>query len=122
MESIIKAGGFYNFAFAIFHIFFWKIFRWNPDLKKLNFLNRAIMQVLNLCLTFCFLLFAYVSFFHTAELLTTGLGNTLLVGIAVFWLLRAIEQVIFFNLTHWSSGIFLLIFIAGAVIYAIPII
>ncbi len=120
METLLKIGSLYNLAFAIFHLLFWKIFKWDIELSKISFLNRAVMQVLNLCLTFCFLLFSYISFFHTSELLTTGLGHVVLMGIAIFWLLRAIEQVIFFKLKHWGSIIMLLTFIAGALIYAIP--
>ena len=120
METLLKIGSFYNLAFAVFHLLFWKIFKWDTELSKISFLNRAVMQVLNLCLTFCFLLFSYISYFHTSELLTTGLGHAVLTGIAIFWLLRAIEQVIFFKLKHWGSIIMLLTFIAGALIYAIP--
>ena len=79
------------------------------------------MQVLNLCLTFCFLVFSYISFFHVSELLTTSLGKAFLSGIAIFWFLRAIEQVVFFKLKHWSSVVFLLVFIGGTVIYSIPV-
>jgi hypothetical protein len=120
METVLIIGSLYNLLFAVFHLLFWKIFKWDMELSKLSFLNRAVMQVLNLCLTFCFLLFSYISFFHTSELLTTGLGHAVLVGIAVFWLLRAAEQVIFFKLKHWGSIVFLLTFIGGALIYAIP--
>jgi uncharacterized membrane protein YwzB len=120
METVLIIGSLYNLLFAVFHLLFWKIFKWDMELSKLSFLNRAVMQVLNLCLTFCFLLFSYISFFHTSELLTTELGHVVLIGIAIFWSLRAIEQIIFFKLKHWGSVIFLLTFIAGALIYAIP--
>lgn len=120
MKQILIAGSVFNLVFAIYHMFFWKMFNWKTELNKLNFLNSAIMQVLNLCLTFCFLLFSYVSFFHVSELLTTQLGNVLLAGISVFWALRAIEQIVFFKLTHWLSITFFLVFIGGAAIYAIP--
>jgi hypothetical protein len=39
------------------------------------------MQVLNLCLTFAFLVFAYLSFFHATELLATAMGHALLFSI-----------------------------------------
>ena len=120
MKQLLIAGSIYNLVFAIFHILFWKIFQWKTQLNKLDFLNRGRMQVLNLCLTFCFLMFSYISFFHSSELLTTRLGNTILAGIAIFWVLRALEQIIFFKLNHWHSIVFLLFFIGGAIIYAIP--
>lgn len=120
MKQLLIAGSIYNLVFAIYHLFFWNIFKWKTQLTKLDYLNSAIMQVLNLCLTFCFILFSYVSFFHTAELLTSRIGHTLLVGISTFWAFRAIEQIVFFKLKHWLSIIFLVVFIGGSVIYAIP--
>jgi hypothetical protein len=75
---VIKIGGFYQIAFLIFHAMFWKIFKWRLELPRLTPINGAIMQVLNLCLMFCFLVFGYVSLFHTSELISTGLGPSLL--------------------------------------------
>jgi hypothetical protein len=35
-------------------------------------------------------------------------------------MLRAIMQVVYFRLTHWLSTVFLLLFIAGGLLYGIP--
>lgn len=78
------------------------------------------MQVLNLSLTFAFVIFGYVSLFHSRELLETALGHSLLVLISLFWLLRAIEQIVFFKLKHWGSAVFLTVFLSGAMLYGIP--
>lgn len=121
MEILLKIGGIYNLAFAVFHCLFWKIFKWDSELRQLNFLNRAIMQVLNLCLIFCFLIFFYISVFHTSDLLTTGLGKSILICISIFWLFRAVEQILFFKLKDLVSAFFLIFFICGAVIYLIPL-
>lgn len=121
MKLLLTVGGVYNIAFAIFHIFFWKIFNWNRDLKKLEKINKAIMQVLNLCLTFCFIVFSYLSFFHSAELLTTSLGTVVLSAISIFWLLRAIEQMVFFKRKNLVSIVFFIVFLGGFVIYGIPL-
>ena len=117
-ETLIVAGGVYNAAFAVFHLFFWKLFRWREDLASLSGLNRPVMQILNLCLTFAFVVFAWVSLFHAGELLSTSLGRTLAALIAVFWLLRAIEQVIFFGLRRAVSVAFFLVFLGGSALYA----
>ena len=122
MKQLLIAGGVFNLAFAIFHLLFWRIFNWKTELRKLDLMNSAIMQVLNLCLTFCFLIFAYISFFHLEELLTTSIGKALLAGITIFWLLRAVEQIIFFGIKHWQSIIFLLVFAVGTILYAVPFI
>ena len=120
-ESLVVAGGVYTAVFAVFHLFFWKLFRWRTDLATLTSLNRAIVQILNLCLTFVFVVFAYLSLAHSVELLSTALGRSLLFLIAVFWYLRAIEQVIFFGLRRRLSIAFFVIFLVGGSLYAVPL-
>lgn len=78
------------------------------------------MQVLNISLILCFLIFSYISLTHTAELLTSPLGKALLMLMTLFWLARAIQQIIFFKLQHPTSWAFLLLFLAGAFLYGIP--
>ncbi|HZX31074.1 MAG TPA: hypothetical protein VFF03_06960 [Rhodocyclaceae bacterium] len=118
-ETLLFAGGAFNLAFAIFHLLFWRLFAWKEELARLSFINRAIVQVLNLCLTFSFALFAYISFAHPQALLATALGHTLLGGVAVFWLLRAAYQIVFFKLRHWVSWAFLGAFIGGSALYGL---
>lgn len=120
MEILIKAGGIYTIGLIVFHALFWRIFDWNNDLQSLSFLNRATIQVLNISLMFAFIIFAYVSLAHTGELLTSSLGRSLLLLMALFWLARTIQQIIFYKLHHWASWAFLLLFLSGAILYAIP--
>ncbi len=120
MELLIKAGGVLHVALVIFHLLFWRIFNWKDDLRSLSFLNRAIMQVLNLSLTFAFVIFGYISLVHTDELMSTSLGHSLLGLVAVLWLARSVEQVVFFKLRHWGSVAFLVFFLVGTVLYAVP--
>jgi len=120
MELLIKAGGIYNIALVIFHLLFWRIFKWKEDLRSLTFLNRAIMQVLNLSLTFAFTIFSYISLVHTKELMSTSLGQTMLGLMAVFWFARSVEQVVFFKLKNWRSIAFFVFFLVGTVLYAVP--
>ena len=120
MEILIKAGGIYNIGMIVFHLLFWRIFDWSNDLESLSFLNRATMQVLNISLMFAFIIFAYVSLAHTEELLTSSLGHTLLLLMALFWLVRTVQQVYFYKLRHRVSWAFLLLFLSGAILYSIP--
>ncbi len=122
MKTLIIIGGFLWLAFFVFHILFWKLFDWKRDLESLTPTNKAVMQVLNLCLMLCFLIFAYISIFHTNELLTTGLGKSMLVGIVLFGIFRSIEQVIFFDLEHIRSKAVLFVALLGTTIYLIPLI
>jgi hypothetical protein len=118
-ETLLLLGGIYNLLFAVFHLLFWRIFNWKEDLASLTSLNRAIMQVLNLCLTFVFVIFGVVSLLYPAQMVGTELGRALTVMIAFFWFLRAVEQVIFFKLKNWVSWTFLLVFIGGGVLYGL---
>ena len=120
-EIILIIGGVFNLAFAVFHMYFWKLFRWKDELEKLHHVNRAVMQILNLCLTFLFIVFGVLSIYYRHEMVSTSLGNALLVSIAVFWILRMIEQLIFFGLKSTRSIVFTILFILGGVIYLTPL-
>lgn len=120
MKFLIFIGGFFHLAFFVFHLFFWKLFDWKRDLSSLKPINRGIIQVLNLRLTWIFLVFAYISFFHADALLTTALGKAILISIALAWLMRAVEQVVFFKLKSAISAAFFVVFLLGAAIYFSP--
>jgi hypothetical protein len=119
-EVSLVMGGLFNLAFAVFHMLFWRIFDWKRDLRSLTFNNRQIMQVLNLCLIFAFVIFAWISFFHGDELLRTALWRSMLILISLFWFLRAIEQALFFRLKQPASVAFLILFLTGTLLYAYP--
>jgi len=121
MKTLIIIGGFVWLGFFVFHLFFWKLFDWKQDLGSLTPLNKSVMQVLNLSLMVVFLVFSYVSIFHADEILNTSLGKSILVGIASFGLLRAIQQVVFFDLKVLASKIFLFVILGATVLYLIPL-
>ena len=119
-KILLIIGGIYNLGFGVFHLMFWRIFRWKRDLVKLNFVNRGIMQILNLCLTFMFFVMAYVSFFHMADMLETSLGRAMLIAISLFWFLRMIEQTIFFGIRNKQANIYTVLFSLGCLFYLVP--
>ena len=113
--------GFYNLGFAIFHLLFWKIFRWKEDLASLTHVNRSIMQILNLRLTYVFLVMAFVLFVFQPELIVTKLGQALLIAFSVFWFMRAVEQVVFFGLKHRASNGLTVVFVVGGILHLLPV-
>jgi hypothetical protein len=118
--TLLIIGGIYNLAFAVFHILFWKIFRWKADLRSLTRTNRCIMQILNLRLIYVFIVFAVASLCFPESLLSTGLGKFVLFSISLFWLVRAIEQVIFFGFRNWVSFALFVVFAIGGILYLVP--
>lgn len=120
-KTIIYLCGIYSIAFAILHIFFWKLFNWKNDLKKISIVNSGIMQLLNVCLIYFFLLVAFICFFHTDELINTALGKTFLLAVSLFWLLRTVQQFIFLKIYNRTVYLLTIIFIIGSILFALPV-
>lgn len=60
------------------------------------------------------------AFFHGPELIQTQLGRTLLVAWSLFWVIRAVNQLVFWGV-NVKSIILTLIFILVAAINLIPV-
>ncbi len=116
---LVKVGGYASIGWLIFHLLFWQMFDWRAELKRLSRLNSGVMQALNLCLSFVFSLFAFVSLWHTNELLTAGLGRTIAFGIGAFWFFRFLLQPLFWG-TSLSSVLFAFLFVLMSACYLAP--
>lgn len=113
----ILAAAIFNFALALFHVGFWRLFRWPQTLKGSGAVNPFITQVLNLALTYLFAVAGLLCLFFPGELAGTALGQFWLLAMAGFWLARAIIQPIFFGLGHSLSIVLLVVFTLGAIIH-----
>ena len=120
METLVVICGLYNLAFALFHFGFWKMFRWDSQLKKLSFANRGIMQILNIQISYYFIWSAIICFVFPTELLTTALGNWFLMGNSLFWLLRTLQQFIFLRANHYKIHLLTFIFLIGTILFLVP--
>ena len=120
-NTLVYLCGLYSLGFAIFHIFFWKVFNWKSDLKKLSIVNRGIMQILNVCLMYFFLFSAFICFFYADELIKTPLGKSSLIALSLFWLLRSIQQFVFLKIYNRTVYLLTILFIIGAILFALPV-
>lgn len=118
---LLMCAGVFNLGFAAFHFCFWKLFRWGKELPKLSFANRGIMQILNLCIIYVFLVMAAACLLVPTELLSTRLGQLLLGSFALFWGLRAAYQPVYFGLKHPLSWGLFIVFLIGTAIHALPL-
>lgn len=121
MDTIILLCGIHSLAFAIFHICFWKLFNWKIELNKLNFANKAIVQILNIRIIFLLFFVAFICFYFPSELLNTLFGQVFLGGISLFWLGRTIEQFIFLRVNNKYVHLLTFLFIVGALLFGIPV-
>src|SRR5687767_8053015 len=99
----ILAAGVFNLVLAAFHLSFWRLFNWPRSLAESGALNRSVTQILNLAITYLFLLCAAVCFVFPKELADTSLGRFWLLAMAGFWLARTVVQPVFFGLRHAFS-------------------
>jgi hypothetical protein len=116
--TLIVATGVFYAALAVFHLAFWRVFRWDTELTRLGSVNRGIMQVLNLCLTYLFAVAAVGFIAWPAALAASAVGRFLLAALTVFWLLRVLYQPWFFGLGHRFSKWLFMIFIVGLLLHA----
>lgn len=117
--GMIFAAAVFNIAFALFHVAFWRLFRWPEELQRVGIANRGIMQVLNLSLIFLFLLIGCVFALFPRDIVETGLGQFLLLGMTWFWLVRAVYQPLFFGWFHPLSTSLFGVFLLGAAVHAL---
>ncbi len=120
-EVLIRIAGLHSLAFALFHLAFWRIFRWRDTLRDATVANRAILQILNLRLTYVLLGVAVLCFAFTAELHGTALGRALLLGMSLFWAGRTIEQWVFLRINRPFVRVLTALFVLGAVLFALPL-
>lgn len=114
---LVAACGVFSLGFAAFHAAFWRLFHWRLDLGRITFLNRQLVQLLNLSMIFMFLLMALVCLLHAKEVATTSLGRTLLWALALFWLLRTVAQGVFFTWKNRTTYRWGALFLLGAVLH-----
>ncbi len=84
--SLIILAGAYNIGFGIFHLYFPKLFHWDRTMPRMDPMNRGVFLALHWMLMLVFVMVG------GALLLGAGGPETsrvLLVGGAVFWVVRA---------------------------------
>jgi hypothetical protein len=118
-KHLLQIGGIINLLFVAFHLLFWKLFNWGQSLASLSPDDRAVMQVLNIHTAYALAVFALVSLVFADELSTTKFGRIISWSIAGFWILRALNQIVFWG---WESWILALVCLAIAVLYLSPFI
>ncbi len=117
---LITLCGIHSVGFAMFHLAFWKLFDWPQSLQTAGPANRAIIQIANLRLIYLFGGIAALCFFLPHQLAGTLLGRVLLLGMSGFWIGRTIEQFVFLRINRPLVHVLTLLFVLGAVLFALP--
>ena len=119
-DLLVQLCGTHSFAFAAFHLAFWRLFDWKRELLKVGLPTRAITQILNLRLIYFFLGIGVLCFAFTRELHATPLGRVLLAFMSLFWVGRTIEQFVFLRINKPLVHVLTALFVIGAILFALP--
>lgn len=111
----------HSFALALFHVAFWRLFRWPATLRDTTFANRAILQIANVQLIWVFLGVAALCLWFPAELRGTPLGRAVLAGMSGFWIVRLVQQAVFLRVHHPLVHALSVVFALGAALFAWPL-
>lgn len=117
----IYLAGLHSLGFALFHVAFWKLFRWRQTLRSATVADRAIIQILNLRLIYVAAGVAVLCFCFANELHSTPLGRAVLLGMSLFWVGRTIEQFVFLRINRPMVHALTALFVLGAVLFAVPL-
>jgi hypothetical protein len=117
LQRLLQVCGILSLLLVGFHLSFWRLFRWQADLALLTPDNRAIMQVLNLHTAYALAMFGILSLCFSEDLRITKLGRIVSLAIAGFWLLRGVNQPIFWGVAPASSWVILFVCFAVAAVY-----
>jgi hypothetical protein len=117
-QRLIQIGGIINLLFVAYHL----LSAWQAGLISLLSDYRAVMQVLNIHIAYVLAVFFVLSLVFANEISTTKLGRTISISIAGYWILRALNQAVFWDISSGTSWVILLVCLAVAALYLVPLI
>lgn len=119
--TLVMLCGLHSAGFAVFHLFFWKLFGWPRSLAGAGTANRAILQIANLCLVYVFSAVALMCLLMPDELLATRPGRAVLGGMAGLWLARTAMQFVYLPYRHPLIHALTVLFLLGTGLFAWPL-
>ena len=94
----IGIGGSLSLLMTLFHTRFYRLFQWKIAFNKMDPVNKKVLYTVHVALLLLFLLFSFISFIFMDELSNCeGLAFGIVLAYALFWLWRAIWQLLYFR-------------------------
>jgi hypothetical protein len=103
MEVHFKIIGILLMALSVVHIVFPKYFNWKRDLGSLSQINREMMYVHMFFIAVGIFLMGLLCLGSSKELVSTGLGKKITLGMGMFWTLRLLVQFFGYSSVLWRG-------------------
>lgn len=103
MEIHFKIIGVLLITLSFVHVIFPRYFNWSKELASLSLINRQMMYVHTFFIAFVVFLIGILCLTSSGELLSTGFGKKVALGIGVFWLMRLFIQFFGYSSMLWKG-------------------
>ncbi len=120
-QTLLLLCALHSFGFAAFHLAFWRLFDWPRSLAGTTRPNRAILQIANLQLVWVFVAVGLACLLYPDEMTTTGPGRALLAGMALFWTIRFVAQLVWLRINHPLVHVLTALFVLGVALFGMPL-
>lgn len=102
----LKIIGVLLIVLSLVHAMFPRYFDWKKQLSSLSLINRQIMMVHTFFIALTVLFIGLLCLTSSAELIDTGLGRKICLGLSLFWGTRLIIQFIGYSPKLWKGKVF----------------
>jgi len=94
-------------SIAVLNLFLSRILNWKPDVDRMPQLIREVFQVHAWFISITLAIFGIVTWRFAAELAqaTNPIGTWLAAGIGLFWAVRFVLQLTYYNSSHWRGRV-----------------
>jgi len=111
-----KVCGTYNLAAGLLHLFF--LLLWREHLRRLPMDIGELIDIFNIQIAILFFLVAYLYWAHSGSMRTTPFGRAVTWGMTIFWVARALEEVLFNRAWGAEEAAWFSALLLGAVLHA----
>ncbi len=106
MKLNLEIIGYLLVILALSHMLFPKYFKWKSEFMHLSLINRQMFYVHTLFIALVVLLMGLLCITSSDEIITTGLGKRISLGLGIFWLTRLIIQLFGYSPKLWKGKSF----------------
>ncbi|MBK8191679.1 MAG: hypothetical protein IPK76_00150 [Lewinellaceae bacterium] len=106
METHLKIIGAILVALAAIHVIFPRYFNWAKEARSLSLINRQMLYVHTFFIALTVGLMGLLCLTSSNDLVTTGLGKNICLGLGAFWTIRLGIQFFVYSPKLWRGKTF----------------